>query len=392
MPPPAEPQPDAVEPPAAARSIEPPVPAAAPVPGNPFSRALWLALLALLVLALVALGLAWKAEQRGVSLGQELVRRQQESSGQASEARLLAKQAEEGTREAAAKLALLEARLAEVAIQRGQLEDLIQSLSRSRDENLVVDIEAAIRVALQQAALTGSAEPLVATLRQSDERLARYNQPRLEGVRRAIARDLDRVKAISVTDIATLTIKLDEAVRMVDELPLLAVAEVRKDPATKAAGPASAATPAAAARAAPRAASAVPAATELARPWPQAWTSAWTHVAQRVGVEARALVRVTRIDHPDAVLLAPEQSFFLKENVKLRLLNARLALLSRQFETAQTDLLGTQAALDRYFDKASRRTQLASELVRQVAAQSRQVGLPRPEYTLAALAAAAAGR
>ncbi len=371
--------------------------AAAPaivLPGNPFSRALWLALLALLVLVLVALALAWKAEQRGVSLGHELVRRQQESSGQASEARQLAKQAEEGTREAVAKLALLEARLAEVAIQRGQLEDLIQSLSRSRDENLVVDIEAAIRVALQQAALTGSAEPLVATLRQSDERLARYNQPRLEGVRRAIARDLDRVKAISVTDIAALTIKLDEAVRMVDELPLLAVAEVRKDTVAKPSAMAASGAPAAAPAIAKVAARAASSASEPEAPrlWPSAWTSAWTSVAQRVGEEARALVRVTRIDHPDAMLLAPEQAFFLKENLKLRLLNARLALLSRQFETAQTDLLGTQAALERYFDRTSRRTQLAADLVRQVAAQSRQVGLPRPEDTLAALAAAAAGR
>jgi uroporphyrin-3 C-methyltransferase len=394
------------ETPATAAPVSPAgVPAAAeplPVmaPAHGFGRALWLALLALLVLVLVALALAWKAEQRGVNLGQELVRRQQESSGQASEARLLAKQADEGTREAAAKLALLEARLAEVAIQRSQLEDLIQSLSRSRDENLVVDIEAAIRVALQQAALTGSAEPLVATLKQSDERLARYNQPRLEGVRRAIARDLDRVKSISVTDIATLTIKLDEAVRMVDELPLLAVAEVRKDvarPAAAVAATAMASAPAvtqvarSAAGVATRA-SAAPAASTGSAVWPRAWSDAWDGATQRLGNEARSLVRVTRIDHPDAMLLAPEQSFFLKENLKLRLLNARLALLSRQFETAQTDLLGAQLALERYFDRSTRRTQLAAELVKQVAAQSRQVILPRPDDTLAALAAAAAGR
>jgi uroporphyrin-III C-methyltransferase len=359
-------------------------PAAASVApaAHAFGRALWLALVALLVLVLVSLGLAWKAEQRGVNLGQELVRRQQESSSQSTEARLLAKQAEEGTREAAAKLALLEARLAEVAIQRSQLEDLIQSLSRSRDENLVVDIEAAIRVALQQAALTGSAEPLVATLKQSDERLARYNQPRLEGVRRAISRDLDRVKAISVTDIATLTIKLDEAVRLVDELPPLAAAEVRKDAARPAAGPAGPVSR--------PSASAAAASAGLA--WPQAWTDRWDGVAQRVAAEARSLVRVTRIDHPDAMLLAPEQAFFLKENLKLRLLNARLALLSRQFETAHADLLGTQAALERYFDRSARRTQLATDLVKQVAAQARQVSLPRPDDTLAALAAAAAGR
>ena len=143
--------------------------------------------------------------------------------------RLLARQAQDATRDAAAKVALLEARLAEVALQRGQLEELVQSLSRSRDENLVVDIEAAMRAALQQSALTGSAEPLVATLKQSDERLARANQPRLGAVRRAIARDLDRVKASSVADVASLSIKLDEAVRMVDELPLLSASEPRRD-------------------------------------------------------------------------------------------------------------------------------------------------------------------
>lgn len=87
-------------------------------------------------------------------------------------------------------MALLEARVAETTMQRSQLEDLIQSLARSRDENVLADVEAAIRVALQQSAITGSAEPLVLTLKQADERLARYNQPRLERVRRAVAQDL----------------------------------------------------------------------------------------------------------------------------------------------------------------------------------------------------------
>jgi uroporphyrin-III C-methyltransferase len=103
-------------------------------------------------------------------------------------------------------------------------------------------------------------------------------------------------------------------------------------------------------------------------------------------------VRVTRIDQPDAMLLAPEQAFFLRENLKLRLLNARLSLLSRQFEIAQADLKVAQSSLDRFFDKTARRTVLASELIKQVAAQARQVGVPRPDDTLAALAAAGAGR
>ena len=266
-------------------------------------------------------------------------------------------------------------------MQRSQLEDLIQSLSRSRDENILVDVEAAIRVALQQAAITGSAEPLVSTLKQSDERLARYNQPRLEGVRRAIVRDLDRVKAVSVTDISSLGIKLDEAIRMVDELPLVAVVETRREAARDAVKPAPAPSRGASA-AAGRAASATPA-------WSAQVGEFWNSLTERIWGEAKSLLRVTQTDHPDAMLLAPEQSYFLRENLKLRLLNARLALLSRQFSTAQTDLQGAQAALDRYFDRSSKRTLLATELVKQVAGQARSVGVPRPADTLAALTAAA---
>jgi uroporphyrin-3 C-methyltransferase len=106
----------------------------------------------------------------------------------------------------------------------------------------------------------------------------------------------------------------------------------------------------------------------------------------------RTLVRVTRIDQPESMLLAPEQAYFLRENVKLRLLNARLALLSRQFDTAQSDLRDVQSALDRYFDRGARRVVLASELVKQVATQARQINVPRPDATLAAIATASAGR
>jgi uroporphyrin-3 C-methyltransferase len=101
---------------------------------------------------------------------------------------------------------------------------------------------------------------------------------------------------------------------------------------------------------------------------------------------------VTPIDHAEAMLLAPEQAFFLKENLKLRLMNARLALLSRQFETAQVDLASVRSALERYFDRGSKRTLLAIEVIKQASVQARQIGVPRPDDTFAALAAAGTGR
>jgi len=341
-------------------------------------RGLSIAVVVLALLAVVALGFAWRADQRVRSSERELVKRQQDSALQVTEAALLARQAQEGARDAAAKVALLEARLNEVAVQRGQLEALVQSVARSRDENLVADSEATLRAGLQQAALTGSAEPVVAALKQIDERFARANQPRLEPVRRAVARDLDRVKAASVADVATLSIRLDEAVRLVDELPLLSAAEPRRDPSRGAAGAAPAASAASAA-------SASGVGSWLSREFGQAGRA----IIESTWSEIRSLVRVTRIDQPEAMLVAPDQAFFLKENVKLRLLNARLSLLARQFDAARGDLRWCKGAIERYFDRSSRRTQIALDLLMQVEQQSRQSAPVRPDDTFAALAAVA---
>jgi uroporphyrin-3 C-methyltransferase len=333
-------------------------------------------------LAVASLTLAIHSQQRLKSLEQELVKRQQDSQGQVIEARAAAKQAQDISHAAEAKVALLEARVAETALQRSQLEELIQQLSRSRDENVLADIDAAIRVAAQQGAITGSAEPLIGALRQAEERLARINLPRTERVRRAISRDIDRARAVAQTDIASLAIKLDEAVRLADELPLLSQPERR--------GALAAAAAASAARAGR------PASAGDGEPPDNrylTWLSdTWNTVAGRIWSEVRSLVRVTRIENPEAVLVAPEQGWFLRENVKLRLLNARLALMSRQFDTAQSDLRDVQSALERYFDRSSRRVVSTTELVKQVNSQARQMSLPRPDETLAAIAAAQAGR
>lgn len=365
-------------------------PAAPPASVLPAWLPWLLALLGAAVLLCVVL--AWQSLSRQQSLEQELVRRQEASQAQATEARLAAKQSADLVRDTAAKVSLLDARLAEVALQRGQLEELMQSMSRSRDENVVGDIEAAIRVALQQTQITGSAEPLVATLKQADERLLRYKQPRMEGVRRAVARDLDRVKAVAVVDVSTLTIKLDEVVRMADELPLVSGSDAAPRPRDERGGTAAdSAKERERALKLQREQAAAAADGKLSLWWWQATQqlSTWTGL---VWGEARTLLRVTRIEHPEAALISPDQSFFLRENLKLRLLNARLALLSRQFDTAQSDLRDSQEMLNRYFDARSRKVGAVTELLRQVAGQARQVSVPRPDDTLAALAAAAAGR
>jgi uroporphyrin-3 C-methyltransferase len=336
------------------------------------------AVLVIGALALLVSGLLW---QKLGNIQEELARRSLDSGAQAIEARTLAKAAQDTTRELAARLALQENRISEVSLQRTQLEELMQSLSRSRDENLVVDIESAVRLAQQQAQLTGSPVPLIAALTSAEQRLQRAAQPRLNPLLRAIAKDTDRIKAASLTDVPALMIKIDELTRMADELPV-ANAFIQG----------------------PVRPGATPPAEAASKPDAKAETLLWSWFDKQriqavvsgaldmVREEARKLLRVSRIDQPEAALLSPEQSFFLRENLKLRLLNARLGLLARQTDTARVDLQYASVWLTKYFDPSSRKTQAANQLLTQVQSQLKTSELPRLDDTMAALGTAAAGR
>ncbi|HEY0824688.1 MAG TPA: uroporphyrinogen-III C-methyltransferase, partial [Ramlibacter sp.] len=118
----------------------------------------------------------------------------------------------------------------------------------------------------------------------------------------------------------------------------------------------------------------------------------WQRWRDAVAEEARGLVRVNRIDQPEAMLLTPEQAFFLRENMKFKLLNVRLSLLARQNEAARADVAAATSALHKYFDPSSRRTQAVATQLQQVQAQVRTSELPRIDETLAALVAAGGGK
>jgi uroporphyrin-3 C-methyltransferase len=316
-----------------------------------------LALVALL--ALLSSALLW---QKLSSIQEQLARQSADATALSTEARAIAKQAQDLARDAAARVAVFDARLSEVALQRTQLEELMQSLSRSRDENMVVDIDSAIRLAQQQAELTGSVEPLLAALKSANQRVARAAQPRLTPLQRALARDMDRIKSASVSDTPGLLVKLDELVRLSDELTLAnAVQPMRASTAAK-------------------------------RPMPDTLASWWQRALQLFQDEMNALLRVSRVEQPEAALLSPEQSFFLRENFKLKLLNARLGLLARQLESSRADLAAASVSLTKYFDASSRKTQVAASILQQVQTQMKSLQIPRVDETLTALATAAAGR
>jgi uroporphyrin-III C-methyltransferase len=360
-----------------------PAPALVAVQARTVTLPRWLAI-TLIAACAASLLISYALWQKLSHIQDNLARQSADSLAQSVEARALANNAQDTAREAAGRIAVTEAKVGEVSVQRSQLEDLIQSLSRSRDENMVVDIESAIRLAQQQSQLTGSVEPLLAALKSAEQRVTRAAQPRLNPLQRALARDIERIKAAALADMPQLVLQIDELSRLADELPLAnAVGPARKDAGrnlgaantTKKVAEQPIDTPA-------------NSHFSLNAWWQGLWQPAW----QSISTELRQLVRVSRIDTPEAALLTPEQSFFLRENLKLKLLNARLALLSRQFEPARADLASAAVSLNKYFDNNARATQNAVALLAKVQTQSRQLDLPRVDDTLAALTTAAAGR
>ena len=317
-------------------------------------------MLAAWLLAAIALAASMLLWQKLASMQEQLARQSAEAGAQAVEARTLARQAEETVRDTAAKVAIIDTRITDLSGYRTQLDDLLQSVARTRDENLAVDLEAAVNIAQDQTQLTGRIEPLLAALRTVERRVARSGDPRLAAVGRAVARDLERVKAASIPDTAGLLARIDQLLRQVDELPAgndvgrigskTSLRDTAKEPAS-------------------------------------GW---WSQMGRAALDEANKLLRVSRVERPDASMMSPEQVFFVRENLKLRLQGARLAILARQYESARADLTAAQTTIGAYFDPASRRTQAAATLLQQIQASTKTADLPRVDETLIALSAAAA--
>ncbi|HEX5805049.1 MAG TPA: uroporphyrinogen-III C-methyltransferase [Macromonas sp.] len=333
----------------------------------------WVALV-LTLLAWLAMAMLW---QRLGKTQEELARRSSNAQAEVAAAKALASQAESVTQDLQARLSVAEVKLSEVSLQRSQLEELMLSVSRSRDDSLVQDLESSLRLAVQQSQLTGSVQPMISTLQAADHRIARAAQPRLNPVQRAMVRDIDRIRSTPWVDVATLVGRIDDLMHGVDTWPVL------NSPRQTGA------------QAVP------PRVPDQPVTWPAGGDGRqWLHwgksLAQRwwssLASGTSDLLRISRIDHPEAALLTPEQAYFLRENLKLTLLNVRMGLLSRQWGTAQQDAQGVERLLSRYFNADDPAIRQARASLTQLQRDLQQGNLPIPEDTLAALTVAAGGR
>lgn len=254
--------------------------------------------------------------------------------------------------------------------QRAELDQLYLDLTRGRDEAAVIEVERLINMAAQELQV-GSLATAMAALQAADARLARIDRPQVVGLRRALAHDLERLRSAPAVDITGLALKLDQLMNAVDGWPLLAEPVRRPAEAKRAPTPAAAAAPA-------------PAPAEASGWWPR--LSRW------LNAEFGDLVRIREVETPEALLLNDAQQRLARQQMRLRLLNARQSLLLRNDKLYRADLAEAQSLLARYFDLRQTGVSAAAAQLKTMAQAPLSVEVPQITDTVNALRTLRQGR
>jgi len=319
-----------------------------------------------LVVVICAVGVGAFALNRKVDrMEQQLVQRQQANDALTAALNVKTEQALATVHQSDSQVSQLEGRLADAQAGQQALQQQYADLARNRDDWTLAEVGQMLSAASQQLQLTGNTQLALFALQSADTRLAASDAAQVIAVRKAIAQDIDKLKAAPSTDLTGLAIKLDNAIEQIDALPLAGEAPIGHATAHAATPPDS--TKVAAATGEPR------------------WKVLWFEFTKGVGEQLTSLVQIRRIDNADAMLVSPDQGYFVRENLKLRLLSARLALLSRNQTTLKSDLRAADVALGRYFDNSSKRVQTVRELVKDVDTGSAAVELPNLNTSLQAI-------
>jgi uroporphyrin-3 C-methyltransferase/uroporphyrinogen III methyltransferase/synthase len=324
--------------------------------------------LAILALAVLLALQTWSTHTRFNRLREDVARTLQKDNASNAETAQAVRDTQEAAKELQVKVGVLENRQTESQSQQAALEQMYQDISKNRDEWALSEIEQVLSTASQQLQLAGNVQGALIALQNADRSLSRSDKPQFITIRRAIARDIEKLKALPSVDQPGIALRLDNVIAQIDSLPLLSDEKPAEPIAPTRVSPPGVATSGARAAGQPPA----PANPGLGRRVADTWRN-WSH---EMWDDIRQLIRVRTVDNPDALMLSPSESYFVRENLKLRLLNARLALLSRNEGTFRDDLNSAQQMLVKYFDTKARSTQAAQALLRQVQANNVTIDVP----------------
>lgn len=353
LPPSSPPQPDSV-------SVNKPAPL-------PKAQANKLAYGTIGLLAVLLIAQWWSTQHEISGLREDLALRLKGGETVAAETKVIVKSVQDGMKEMQAKVNVLESKQVEAQSQQLALEQLYQELSKSRDDWALAEIEQVLSTASQQLQLAGNVQGAVIALQNADNRLSRSDKPQFIIIRRALAKDLELLKSLPVVDLTGIALRLDSVISQIDGMPLLSD-EKPAVPATQ---------PKVSRRAQKNGeAKANEGKATDGSDWIASLEDTWHSWTSEMWGEVRQLIRVRNVDVSDALLLSPSQAYYARENLKLRLLNARLALLTRNESAFRSDLVAAQDAIAKYFDTRAKQTQTAQALLRQVQASNLSIEMP----------------
>ncbi len=341
-----------------AGSEEPPPYSVTPAPRqNPFVTALSRMNLTQMTLAVLAVVFLWQwlDGHRAISdMQQQLAKKIAEMDGASKANQVLLTQSQGEVRELYAKVATLEARYAEAQNQRAALEALYNDLSVSRDETALAEVEQMLLIAGQQLQLSANVKAALIAMQSADARLQRMDRPAFNGLRKAIGQDMDKLRALPSVDITGINLQIDNLIGTVDELPLVYQQRVAKK-------------------------------EEVVQAAAQKEGTALQRLLREIWQDAKQLVRIEDTGKAEIPLLPPNQEFFLRENLKLRLLSARLALLSRDEDGFRQELKTAQLWTARYFDGRSGEVTRVLSGLKKIAASPVSIELPDVSLSLQAV-------
>jgi len=360
----------------------PPTPSAAPAKparsrsgGKPFLTAFIIVLL----LALALGGALWTQRRQFVMAGQEVAARLDQMSRELAQARQEGKQALALAQAQTNQVADLESRIRDVQTQNSALQQAWQSFSNgASDEILVNDVDRMITLASQQLRLAGDVNNAIVALETAQSRLAQADRPRLATLQQSINGDLDRLRAVTTVDIPAQSARIERLIALTSRAPLLV-----PDGAAPSPQPRDDTAPPPSAAQAPE----VPGDASWWQRW-RAEIASWpARAGSTIAHEFGDLIRVQRVDAPDALLLSPEQAALVRSTLRQRLLTMQLAMLMRQQSIWKNELENVQNTLARYFDTRSPETVAAQNLARELGQVEIAVRVPDVSHSLSTIAA-----
>ncbi|WAW09539.1 uroporphyrinogen-III C-methyltransferase [Oxalobacter vibrioformis] len=337
----------------------------------------WLIVLAV-VLCIVVAGLLahfWLERQDTIRLREEMARRLQTGDTVSTEVKGIAKSMQDTVLNLQAKVAALENRQMESQSQHTSLEQMYRELAKNRDDRVLTDIEQILLMANQQLQLSSNVHGTLIALENADRLLAREDRPQFIGIRRSLAKDIERLRAVPYVDVTGMAVKLDVVIAQIKTLPLLSDAQIRPVPdAGKEMAALEKEAPAAKVdREAPK------------ESWFSPLSKMWNRWTGEFWGEVKTLVHVRNVESPEALILSPTQAYFLRENLTLRLLGARVAMMARDHVSFSSDMKAAIKVVDTYFDPSSSQVQAVKTTLAQIMENNVAIELPSLSDSLTAV-------